>query len=446
MKRIISPLIFILMLFALTSCGGKEKLLFLNWGEYIDDTMISAFEDKYNCIVLMDLSESNENFYSKVRTGTTVYDVVCPSDYMVEKMYRNDMLAEIDFSKIKSYSKNEGLKKGVQKIMTQMQEDCDEDITNYFVPYLWGTWGIMYSTEKEGLEEVVTNSSNEWECLFNREALPDGTRIAMYDSHQHAYYAACQYLGDAFPYNEELPQSKLNKIKALIKNVSYDAWGADNIKKDIVAGNLDLGFMWTGDFLYYYCEEAASTVMEAYLNKDIDYTEFKAMLDTILSDERIYRTNNKQYSIGFDLYIPESTIAFCDNLVITKDASNKDLAHKFIDFMSSYNEAYIKNEVEVNVSPSYSNAYYVCYDTPFISVYNDIVSLSNTDFNSDSIEGFDNSSNPYDSDLYWSFYDYAIGIAFTKYYSLDLAKGSILPSFDRSYIDIINTTLNNARV
>ena len=91
----------LLLIVSLTSCGGKQMLLFLNWGEYIDEEVLQAFEDKYNCTVSMDLGESNEIFYSKVRGGTTVYDVVCPSDYMVEKMYMNDMLEELDFSKFK---------------------------------------------------------------------------------------------------------------------------------------------------------------------------------------------------------------------------------------------------------------------------------------------------------------------------------------------------------
>ena len=92
-------MIFILV-FSLASCGNRNILLFLNWGEYIDETLLEAFEEKYNCTVYMDLCESNEIFYSKVRGGTTVYDVVCPSDYMIEKMKNEDMLSPIDFSNI----------------------------------------------------------------------------------------------------------------------------------------------------------------------------------------------------------------------------------------------------------------------------------------------------------------------------------------------------------
>ena len=178
----------------LTSCSGRQTLLFLNWGEYIDEEMLDAFEDKYNCTVSMDLGDSNEIFYSMVSAGTTVYDVVCPSDYMVEKMYMKGMLQEIDFSKLSmsGYNPNteEGkanIRKGVLSITQDMDKNLKQKdsayqagtIQNYFVPYLWGTWGIMYSTRKEDLPEegevpptyentikhAIIESENQWSSL-----------------------------------------------------------------------------------------------------------------------------------------------------------------------------------------------------------------------------------------------------------------------------------------
>lgn len=449
-KRLSSLLMIFVMLFSLTSCGGRQILLFLNWGEYIDETLLDAFEEKYNCTVYMDLGESNEIFYSKVRGGTTVYDVVCPSDYMIEKMYRNDMLHEIDMSKLSEYNKLTE-RTGVKSIKQTMINNTDNNIVNYFVPYLWGTWGIMYSTEKEGLEDTVLNSSNQWTCLFDRSKLPSGTKVAMYDSHQHAYYAACRYLGK--PHDTELPQSQLNEIKSLVEKMKYDAWGTDNIKKDIVAGNIDVGFMWTGDFLYYYCENIANIVMDAYLNNEIAIEDFEQMINTLSSKERIYKKGNKEYNIGFDLTIPDDSIAFCDNLAIPKDSLHLDLAYKFIDFMSSEAmtiEVDNKNESEeYEVTPAYSNTYYVCYDTPFESIFDQIIELKNDSFSSDDIALYDeeikDDVDPYDSTLYWKIYDYATGIAFDKYYQKDGQKGDILASFDRNYVNIINTTFNNAR-
>ena len=442
MKRLNNVLLLLFCVISLVSCKSSDILLFLNWGEYIDDELIEAFEDKYNVQVLMDLGESNDIFYSKVRSGTTVYDVICPSDYTVEKMYANDMLEKIDFSLLPSYNKND-LMPGVEKIQSQMETNYP-GITDYFIPYLWGTWGIMYSTLKEGLEEAVTSSSNEWSSMFDRSCLPAKTKCAMYDSHQHAYYAACQYLG--LDYTVELTDNELNSIYNLIKQVKFDAWGTDNIKKDIVAKNIDLGFMWTGDFLYYYAEQAAARVLDAVLNNDIDIKDINTMIDELTYGSRVYTgKSGRKYQIGFDIFIPSNTVAFCDNLVISKDSSNKELAHKFIDFMCSYQETVFDEEV----TPAYSNAYYVCYNTPFKTIYDNLVDLKSYSFTDTDMNLFNeetsSGTNEYDSTLYYTIYDSVIGIAFDKYYKKDDAKGNKLTNFNRKYINKINTTFNNAR-
>jgi spermidine/putrescine-binding protein len=441
-RRVINLLLLILLIFSFGSCSNKNVLLFLNWGEYIDEELLEDFEEKYNCTVVMDLGESNEIFYSKVRSGTTVYDVVCPSDYMVEKMYAKDMLLKLDFDKLPNYNKN-NLLVGVNHIITEMEEN-HSGISDYFVPYLWGTWGIMYSTEKEGLKDAINSTDKEWNILFDRNSLPKNTNVAMYDSHLHAYYAACKYL-EFDPY-VELDDEKLDEIYDLVRQMNFDVWGTDNIKKDIVAGNVDLGFMWTGDFLYYYAEQIAARVIEAYSNKDITIDEIHLMIEALTSNNGIYVSkSNKEYKVGFDLYIPSDTIAFSDNLVIPKDSDNVDLAHKFINFMAS-NEVSIGNS---KVTPAYSNAYYVCYNTPFNNVFDSLVSLSNYDFNNednlDYIDEIESGVEAYDTTLYYNIYDVAIGIAFDKYYKKDEAKGHILAAFDRKYINTINTTFNNAR-
>lgn len=449
MKRNISLLLSIIFVFLVCSCQRKDILLFLNWGEYIDEDMISCFEKEYNVNVMMDLADSNEKFYSKVRGGTTVYDVVSPSDYMVMKMYQNDMLAKLDFSKITNYSLDNRLP-GVCGISKTM-ESYYSGITDYYVPYLWGTWGIMYSTKKEGLEAAIINSDNQWSALFDKSSLPSGTKVAMYNSYLHDYYAACKYLG--FDSTKPLDDASLKILLNTVKNASFDAWGTDNIKKDIVVGNIDVGFMWTGDFLYYYCEEAAKRVIDAYTNGDILEEEIPKMLEILTSNDRIYSVDGKDYQIGFDIFIPDDTIAFCDNLVITKNARHYDLAIEFINFMCSRNFGIEKNDV------AYKNAYYVSYNTPFIDVYEDLVDLKNNSFDNIGTiynEEVKNGVNSYDTTLYWNAYDRAIGIAFDKYYpkeveiilddgSIKNYKGDILANFQRSYVNIINRTFDNAK-
>ncbi len=448
MRRRISGLfLMILFIILLSSCQNRNILLFLNWGEYVDEAMLEEFERIYNCEVVMDLGESNEIFYSKVRGGTTCYDVVAPSDYMVEKMYHNDMLAKIDFSRIPNYDL-ENRMPGVKGIAETL-EAKEPGITEYYVPYLWGTWGIMYSTLKEGLEEAVLSSENQWSCLFDRSILPANTQVAMYDSHLHAYYAVCRYLG--LDTDKELEQGDLDKIYQTIKNVHFDAWGTDDIKKDIVAKNRDLGFMWTGDFLYYYCENIANVVMDAYLAGDVKLEEISSMVQILTSEERVYK---EKYQVGFDIFIPTDTVAFCDNLVIPKTAAHYDLALNFINFMCGRTEG-----VE-EVDPAFANTYYVSYNSPYLDVYADILSLKNSEFSAEDFEIYTkemrNGVDSYDSSLFWKVYDTAIGIAFEKYYpkeeniplpdgSVKRYRGDILNSFSRTYINKINSTFNNAR-
>lgn len=442
-KKISLCLLFCFFLLTLCSCRSGNVLLFLNWGEYIDEAMIEEFEKMFNCEVMMDLGDTNEVFYSKVSGGTTRYDVVCPSDYMVLKMYQNDMLEELDFERIPNYNPDKRMP-GVKGIADALEKK-KEGITSYYVPYLWGTWGIVYSTLKEGLKQAVTESENEWASLFDRSILPPGTRVAMYDSNLHSYYAACRYLG--FDTEEELSKDNLDRIYSLIKNMRYDAWGTDDIKKDIVAKNRDLGFMWTGDFLYYYCENAANVVMDAYLAGDVSIAEISSMIETITSSETgIYKN---KYQIGFDIFIPSNTIAFCDNLVIPKHAAHYDLALEFINFMCG------RSEGENQVDPAFSNTYYVSYNAPYVDLYDDITALKDVTFSSEDIVDF-SVSGAYDSDLYWKIYDAAIGIAFQKYYpkeekivlpdgSTKSYKGEILATFPRKYINSINSTFNNAK-
>lgn len=441
-KRISFVFLSFFFLFALCSCQSRRVLLFLNWGEYVDEEMLEEFESLYNCEVAMELGESNELFYSKISAGTTCFDVMCPSDYMVLKMAQNDMLQEIDFSRIPNYKKEDRMP-GVKGIAENLESKMT-GITKYYVPYLWGTWGIVYSIYKEGLKEAVTTAENEWASLFDRSILPAGTRVAMYDSNLHSYYAACRYLG--FDTEAELSKDELNQIYSLIKNMKYDAWGTDDIKKDIVAKNRDLGFMWTGDFLYYYCENVASTVIDAYLAKDVEIEEFNKMIGTITTDAGIYKD---KYQVGFDIFIPNDTIAFCDNLVIPKHAANYDLALEFINFMCG------RDEGPNHADPAFANTYYVSYNAPYVGLYDDIVSLRDVEFSTADLEGFSTDS-AYDSDLFWKVYDMAIGIAFDKYYPKEEKiilsdgkekhyKGDILATFSRKYINTINSTFNNAK-
>ena len=133
MRKFLNLFLLLVLVLSFTSCAKKDILLFLNWGEYIDEAMIEEFEKEYNVEVVMDLGDSNEIFYSKVRGGTTCYDVVVPSDYMVKKMYDNDMPLKLDLTKIPNFNSN-NLMLGVEGIAETLEQKS-KGISDYFIPY-----------------------------------------------------------------------------------------------------------------------------------------------------------------------------------------------------------------------------------------------------------------------------------------------------------------------
>lgn len=381
MKKIFSLLALILILFVSSSCSGREKLLILNWGEYINDEVVQNFENEYNCDVVISLADSNELFYSKVKSGTTVFDIVVPSDYMVEKMYQNDLLLELDFTKIPNYSYDAFLP-GVQGILDDLNEriNC---LTNYFVPYFWGTWGIMYNKTNEELLDTIANVSNPYSLLFDRSILPSNTRIGMYETPRYAYSAAMFY--NHLNVNEE-SDINLALFEETLNNIQFDMWGTDNLKKAVSANNLDLAYMWTGDFL------------------DMLYTELEESTDV--------------EALSFDILIPDDTIAFMDNLVITKKARHVDLAYEFINYLLDPNNAYL-------------NANVVGYCTPLQATYDMIVNYEPNENNPDNI--------------WLTNFAYAV----STYYPIlpnKEYKGTVLANISREYLNDITMICNNSKV
>lgn len=317
MKKFKICLAFIALImipFGLSGCQKDNTLLLLNWGEYINDEIIENFEKEYNCEVKMSIADSNELFYAKVKSGTTAYDLVVPSDYMTQKMYENDLLEKLDFSKIPNYDINKFMP-GVRGIMSEMFEGNEA----YHVPYFWGTFGLMYNKQVKGLEDAILEKG--WTAYFNPSLLPTGTRIGMYNVPRYAF-AATMFYQNISPniVNDEM----LKSFEQTLRGTKIIEWGNDTLKKGIVANNLDLAFVYTGDYL------------------DMLYTR----LDEGAEFE----------DITFDIYIPDETIAFVDSLVMPKNSRHKDLAYKFINYMLEPENAYL-------------NASVVGYCTPLIASY-----------------------------------------------------------------------------
>lgn len=303
MKKISILLVVILVGTLLTACESKQTLRILNWGEYLNPEVVELFEEKYDIKVIEGIADSNELFYSKIKSKTTAYDIVIPSDYMVEKMFDEDMLVKLDYSLLPNYS-NINYMAAVEQIYASMSSttlartNTTVDFKAYAVPYFWGTFGIIYNNRVEGLESSL--NANGWSVYFEADKyFPTATR-GMYDVAQFAYAASLMYL-DENPnlYSETL----LNQSKQAMQSAHFSEWGTDTLKRNVEADNLDMAFVYTGDYLD-----------RMYIQLDEGRT-----LEEIQAD--------------FNIYIPETTMVFIDNMVIPNTSKNLDAAHKFINFL-----------------------------------------------------------------------------------------------------------------
>lgn len=388
-KRFLLGTILGMILISSLGCGMRKKLLILNWGEYINEDVVSKFEKQTGYEVVISLAESNELFYSRVKSGTTVYDLVVPSDYMIEKMIGKKLLHEIDITKLKNHPDNNNsihFMAGATGIQKDMFHQQGEQYKNYAIPYFWGTFGLMYNKNKPGLAEAV--ETHGWKAYFDASLRPAGTKVGMYNVPRYAYAASMFYLGED---PNEISQESLKKSSEVLSKTGVHEWGTDTLKKGVSSGNLDLAFVYTGDFL------------------DMLYTK----LDDGYSLDQI----------TFDIHVPTETIAFMDALVIPKNARHKDIAYEFIDFM-------------LDPQNAYDNASVVGYATPIQEAY-------------DRITTYETTPNEIDPDDAWLS---AWAYANRKYYPLpnegDLKqyKGTPLANFDKSWLDRLNTMLNNVKV
>lgn len=375
MRKVYVSVLLILISLFLSSCTNRNHLLILNWGEYISDEAVELFEETYNVQVTVSPADSNELFYSKLKSGTTAYDLILPSDYMIEKMLNHNLLQKIDFEKLENFDENM-YPSDLEQIISTM----DPNTYDYFVPYFWGASGLMYNKLVPGLEDAVLTYG--WKAYLEPEFRPKGTRIGMYDTPQYAFSTAMFYHGldpnDPSDENIEIAYNTLRKA-------DIQMWGDDQLKKAIAANNLDLAFVWTGDFIDM-------------LFIDLD--------DGIPREE-----------ITYDFYIPNYTMAFVDAFVIPYNARHVDLAHLFIDF-------FLDPEI------AYMNAEEVGYATPLEETFMEITNFE--------IDEFD-----YDEDDEWLL---DLKEAYLKYYIYEENMNAVvLKSIEQQVVSKLSLMVNNVK-
>lgn len=274
-KKILSILLSLVMIFSLVSCKKdiKDVVYVYNWGEYIDESLLRDFEKETGIKVVYEVFEQNEDMYMKLKNGGSNYDVVVPSDYMIERMISENMLEEIDREKIPNF-----------KNITEdfLNEDYDPE-GKYSIPYLWGTVGIVYNSK------LIDEKVDSWNILWDEKYKDE---IIMMNSTRDSIGVAL--IKNNYSMNsrniDELNKAKEDLIKQ--KPLVF-AYLVDETKSQMVNGEAKLAVMYSGDAL---------TAMEE--NENLRYVVPK-----------------------------EGSNIWFDSMCIPKGAKNKENAEKFIDYI-----------------------------------------------------------------------------------------------------------------
>ena len=220
--------------------------------------------------------------YPVLEAGGVVYDVVCPSDYMIEKMIQNDMLAEIDFNNVPNI-------KNIDTKYMNMAKSFDPE-NKYAVPYTWGTVGILYNTSM--VDDEITSWSDLWNSKYQGN-------ILMQDSVRDAFMVGEKMLGYSMNTTDK---AKLEKVKEKLieQKPLVQAYVIDQVRDKMIGGEAAIGVIYSGEMLYVQNEVA---------NSGEDF-ELKYVIPK------------------------EGTNLWIDAWVIPKNAKNKENAEKWIDFLN----------------------------------------------------------------------------------------------------------------
>lgn len=280
-KWIAMTLCGILATTVLSGCGSADKypggkVYVFNWGEYIDKDTISMFEEETGIQVIYEEYDTNETMYPKIEAGASNYDVVCPSDYMIQKMIANDMLAELNWDNLPNAQANIGAQ-------YYEQSTAFDPGNKYSVPYCWGTVGILYNTAM--VDEPVTSWSILWDEKY-------ADSILMQDSVRDLFMVGLKELGYSMNSTDE---AELQAAKELLieQKPLVQAYVIDQVRDKMIGDEAALGVIYSGEAIYTQRENP-----------------------------------NLAYAIP-----EEGTNVWIDSWCIIKDAENKENAEKFIDFM-----------------------------------------------------------------------------------------------------------------
>lgn len=260
-----------------------QTLHVYNWGEYTGENIISGFEELTGAKVIMDNFDSNEQMYIKVANGDA-YDVLVPSDYMIQRMMQEDMLQKLE---------PETRKECLSELMEAIKGLPYDPKNEYSIPYFWGTVGIVYDKTKVSEEDLENEG---WNIFLDQKYKGD---IYLYDSERDSFMMALKALGYSMNTTsaDELNEA-FNWLVQCVQTMDPEIV-TDEIIDNMAQARKALGLIYSGDAAYVMSENE---------------------------------------NMGF--YMPTSgTNLWSDAMVIPKNAKNPKLANEFIRYITSYDAA-----------------------------------------------------------------------------------------------------------
>ncbi|KIL49181.1 ABC transporter substrate-binding protein [Jeotgalibacillus campisalis] len=256
------------------STSGNDTLTVFNWGDYIDEDLLTEFEEETGIRVIYETFDSNEAMLTKIEQGGTTYDIAVPSEYTIDKMIEQELLLELDHEQLPN----------MEHLNPDFMDLSFDPGNAYSIPYFWGTVGIVYNPTVTG--DVDFSS---WDDLWNEEF---ENEILLVDGAREIMGMGLNSLGYSLNTKDQSELAAAQE-KLLTLSPNIKAIVGDEMKMLIGNNEAPIGVVWSG--------EAADMMFE---NEDLDYA------------------------------IPEegSNLWF-DNMVIPKTADNIEGAHQFINFM-----------------------------------------------------------------------------------------------------------------
>lgn len=250
-----------------------DVLRVYNWDTYIDPEVLTTFQEKYNVEIVYQTYGSNEELYSRIQTGNTNYDLIFPTDYMVEAMANEGLLAELNLQHIPN----------LRHLDPAFLNPTYDPGNRYSLPYQWGTLGIGYNLE------VIGQEIDSWTDMFTPQY---AGKIAWMDDTRYTIGAVLMFLGYD-PNTQDMQQINQARDFLIQQKATIAAFAPDTGQNLLNQGEVDLAFEWNGDMLQVMQE-----------NPDLRYTIPK-----------------------------EGSIIWIDNMAIPRGAPHQRLAEQFINFL-----------------------------------------------------------------------------------------------------------------